>query len=151
LRMVEITEAPIPVTRWRAEMEDPACGAVVTFEGLVRDHHQGKKVLRLSYECYKPMALKVLADIREKALGRWKIAQLLIAHRTGEIPIGEAAVLVAAASAHRKEAFEAAAWAMDEIKREAPIWKHETYADGTSLWVEDHCVEGHSHEQAIRA
>jgi len=149
--MVEITDRPIPVTRWRAELSDPSCGAVVVFEGVVRDHHAGKKVVKLSYECYKPMALKVLAGIREEALGRWKVERLLIVHRIGDIPIGEAAVLVAAASAHRKEAFEAAAWAMDEIKREAPIWKHETYADGTSLWVEDHCVGGVAHEQAIRA
>jgi molybdopterin synthase catalytic subunit len=146
LSMVEITAEPIPVTRWRAELSHPSCGAVVAFEGLVRDHHEGKKVLRLSYECYKSMALKVLASIREQVLRRWKVERLLIVHRTGEIPIGEAAVLVAAASAHRKEAFEAAAWAMDEIKREAPIWKHETYSDGTSLWVEDHCVGGDSHE-----
>jgi molybdopterin synthase catalytic subunit len=126
-------------------MTDPSCGAYVTFEGVVRDHHDGKKVVGLSYECYRPMALKVLETIREAALERWAITEMLIVHRTGEIPIGEAAVLVTAASAHRKEAFEACAWAMDEIKREAPIWKHETYADGTSLWVEDNCVTHKSH------
>jgi molybdopterin synthase catalytic subunit len=143
--LVEITDKSILIQRLRERLSDPSCGAVVAFEGLVRDHHEGKKVVKLAYECYGPMALKVLEGIRREALGRWPIRELSIAHRIGDVPIGEAAVWVGAASAHRKEAFEAAAWAMDEIKREAPIWKHETYADGITTWVEDSCVTPHRH------
>ncbi len=143
--MVEITNIPIAAEKLRRNLADDACGAVVVFEGLVRNHHDGKKVTELSYECYRPMALKVLEQIRAEALGRWKLGKLIIAHRTGMIPIGEAAVWVGVSSAHRKEAFEACSWAMDEIKREAPIWKHEIYEDGTTLWVEDTCVTTHSH------
>ena len=143
--MVKITDEPIQINGLRSRLLDPSCGAIVVFEGLVRDHHDGKKVIRLAYECYKPMALKVLEEIREAALERWEINDLLIVHRVGEIPIGEAAVFVAVSSVHRKEAFEVAAWAMDEIKREAPIWKRETYQDGTSIWVEESCVSHHHH------
>lgn len=143
--MIQITDKRIPANLFRSGAPDPSCGALVIFEGLVRDHHQGRKVVGLSYECYKPMALKVLEGIREAALERWSLGDLWIIHRVGKVPIGEAAVFVAVTSAHRKEAFEACAWAMDEIKLEAPIWKHETYEDGTSVWVEDHCVVAHSH------
>jgi molybdopterin synthase catalytic subunit len=143
--MVQITDKPIQPEVLRERLSDPSCGALVAFEGLVRNHHAGKKVAGLSYECYRPMALKVLESIRREAMERWELRDLFISHRTGNIPIGEAAVWVGTASSHRKEAFAACAWAMDEIKRKAPIWKHETYEDGTSLWVEDHCVEAHNH------
>lgn len=141
--MIEITEKPIQIEELKTKLADESCGAVVVFEGLVRDHHDGKEVTRLSYECYKPMALKSLEEVRREAMERWDIRDLFISHRVGDIPLGEAAVWVGVSSVHRKEAFEACAWAMDEIKRQVPIWKHETYADGTSLWVEDHCVEAH--------
>lgn len=145
--MIEITDRPIQIEGLKIKLADESCGAVVAFEGLVRNHHAGKKVTGLSYECYKPMALRVLEGIRREAMERWDLRDLFISHRTGKIPIGEAAVWVGTASSHRKESFEACAWAMDEIKRSAPIWKHETYEDGTSLWVEDHCVTAHRHHE----
>jgi molybdopterin synthase catalytic subunit len=138
--MIAITEKPITPQAWEKAIGDGSCGAVVTFEGRTRNHHQGKAVAELHYECYRPMALKVLLRLREEAVQRWGLQDLWIVHRVGLIPIGETAVWVAAASAHRKEAFEACAWAMDAIKLRAPIWKKETYADGTQSWVEDHCV-----------
>jgi molybdopterin synthase catalytic subunit len=91
------------------------------------------------------MALKELGRIRQEALERWGLHDLWIAHRVGLVPLGEAAVWVGVASVHRKEAFEACAWAMDEIKLRAPIWKKETYADGSQTWVEDNCVPGQRH------
>ncbi len=142
--MIEIQEKLISSQKLRELIADETCGAVVIFEGLVRNHHQGKKVTELRYEAFKPMALKVLADIREEALRRWELHDLWIVHRTGLISIEEAAVWVGVASSHRKEAFEACQWAMDEIKLRAPIWKHETYEDGSSVWVEDQCVTAHS-------
>lgn len=143
--MVEITEAKLSGGEWQKAIGDEACGAVVAFEGRVRNHHDGKQVMELRYECYRPMALKVLARIREEALRRWPLHDLWIAHRVGLVPLGEAAVWIATASAHRKEAFEACAWAMDQVKLEAPIWKKETYSDGTQSWVEDSCVPTHVH------
>jgi molybdopterin synthase catalytic subunit len=143
--MIEITEKILPVAERQSRIADVTCGAVVSFEGRVRDHHDGKKVAELRYECYRPMALKVLERIRQEAIGRWGLHDLWITHRVGRVPLGEAAVQVLAASAHRKGAFEACAWAMDTIKLEAPIWKHEAYTDGTQTWVEDNCVPGHHH------
>ncbi|HVZ81426.1 MAG TPA: molybdenum cofactor biosynthesis protein MoaE [bacterium] len=143
--MIEITQEPLKTTERQAKIADVTCGAVVAFEGRVRDHHDGKQVAELRYECYGPMALKELGLIRREALERWPLHDLWIAHRVGVVPLGEAAVWVGASSVHRKEAFEACAWAMDEVKLRAPIWKKETYADGTRTWVEDNCVPGHRH------
>ena len=143
--MIQITENSLNPSEWKARMADVTCGAVVVFEGRVRDHHDGKAVAELRYECYKPMAMKELERIRQEAKDRWPLHDLWIAHRVGSIPLGEAAVWVGVASAHRKEAFEACAWAMDEIKLRAPIWKKETYTDGSQTWVEDYCVPGHRH------
>lgn len=143
--MLDIHETPLRCGEWEKAIGDKTCGAVVAFEGRARDHHDGKPVAELRYECYRSMALKVLERIQREAIDRWGLRDLWIVHRTGLVPLGEAAVWVAAASSHRKEAFQACAWAMDAIKLEAPIWKHETYADGTANWVEDNCVPGHSH------
>lgn len=143
--MIEITEQALQGSQWEKTIADVTCGAVVVFEGRVRDHHDGKKVAELRYECYKPMALKELGRIRREAMDRWPLHDLWIAHRVGPVPLGEAAVWVGVASHHRKEAFEACAWAMDEVKLRAPIWKKETYTDGTQTWVEDNCVPGHDH------
>ena len=138
--MIEIIEKKLSGDEWQKALGDESCGAVAAFEGRARNHHDGKKVIELRYECYRPMALRTLTAIREEAIRRWGLHDLGIVHRVGLVPIGEAAVWVGAASSHRKEAFEACAWAMDEVKLRAPIWKHETYADGTAVWVEDHCV-----------
>jgi molybdopterin synthase catalytic subunit len=143
--MIEITEKSLTPSEWQTQIADVTCGAVVVFEGRVRDHHDGKQVAELRYECYRPMALKELGRIRQEALERWGLHDLWIAHRVGLVPLGEAAVWVGVASVHRKEAFEACAWAMDEIKLRAPIWKKETYADGSQTWVEDNCVPGQRH------
>jgi len=142
--MIRIVEEKIE-TQEMQNIGDKSCGAVVAFEGRVRNHHDGKKIAELRYECYRSMALKTLREIREEALRRWELHDLWIVHRVGLIPLGEAAVWVGTASAHRKEAFEACAWAMDEVKLRAPIWKHETYEDGTKVWVEDNCVPSHVH------
>jgi molybdopterin synthase catalytic subunit len=143
--VIKIQETTLLCGEWAKAIGDDSCGAVVAFEGRVRNHHQNKVVAELRYECFRPMALKVLAQIKEEAIRRWGLQDLWIVHRVGLIPIGEAAVWVAAASSHRQEAFEACAWAMDAIKLQAPIWKKETYADGTQSWVEDHCV----HEKPV--
>ena len=143
--MIEITEKELLGSDWVQTLGDESCGAVVTFEGRVRNHHDGKKVAELRYECYRPMALKILAHIREEAVRRWELHDLWIVHRVGLVPLGETAVWVGTTSVHRKEAFEACAWVMDQVKMEAPIWKKETYADGSQSWVEENCVSHHVH------
>ena len=134
--MIDVTEEKLDSARIREQLLDPAAGAVVVFEGCARDHHLGRAVDLLAYEAFVPMALAELARIREEALTRFGLVRCAIHHRTGEVPLREAAVVVGCASAHRKEAFEAVAWIMDRIKDSVPIWKVENYRDGGKAWVE---------------
>lgn len=136
--LVRVVAGPLDAEALRQLLTDPRAGALVLFEGRARDHHEGKAVLKLSYEAYAPMAEKVLEDLRRQAIARFGLTGCAIHHRIGEVPLTEAAVLVATASAHRAESFRAAAWAMDEIKDKVPIWKREAYQDGTEAWVECH-------------
>jgi molybdopterin synthase catalytic subunit len=111
------------------------CGAIVTFLGTTRDHHDGRRVERLEYEAYDRMALEALGRIEREAAGRFAIATCVIVHRLGEVPAGEASVAVVIAAHHRGPAFDAARWAMDELKRAVPIWKKEHFAGGAAGWV----------------
>lgn len=119
----------------RVELFDPAAGAYVAFEGWIRNKNEGHEVLRLEYEAYDVIAIKegqkVIAEAREK----YPILQAHCVHRTGLLEIGECAVWVGVASAHRDEAFLACRYIIDEVKVRLPIWKKEHYVDGHSGWV----------------
>jgi len=136
LHPIRVQEEALDVAALRAAASDPAAGAVVVFEGTARDHHEGQAVADLAYEAFVPMAEAELAKLREAALSRFGLCRCLIHHRIGVVPLLEAAVVIVTASAHRKEAFEAAAWLMDRIKESVPIWKRERYAEGGEAWVE---------------
>jgi len=133
---IAVTEAPLDSAGVRSAALDPRAGAVVLFEGCARDHHAGRAVDQLAYEAFVPMAEAELGRIRDEATARFGLVRCLIHHRLGPVPLLEAAVLVAAAAPHRREAFEAAAWIMDRIKDRVPIWKRERYRDGAQAWVE---------------
>jgi molybdopterin synthase catalytic subunit len=111
------------------------CGAIATFVGIVRDEHGGRRVLWLEYEAYEPLAIKAFARIDEEAGERWPSIALAIHHRIGRLEIGEASVVIAAASPHRPEAFAACRYAIERIKQIAPIWKHEHF-EGGDVWIE---------------
>jgi len=134
--LIDIVEEKIDPKKLYKELNDKSCGAVITFEGRVRDHNHGKQIFELHYECYIPMALKVMDKIKEEALSKYAIKQVFAVHRIGNIPIGEIAVWIAVLSVHRKEAFDACEYVIDEIKTRVPIWKLEKYKDGTMEWVE---------------
>ncbi|MBI4576560.1 MAG: molybdenum cofactor biosynthesis protein MoaE [Planctomycetes bacterium] len=104
---------------------DPAAGATALFLGTVRDHHEGHRVLGLRYEAYPEMAVEQIGAMVEEARGRWPLERVAVSHRTGDLEVGAVSVAVAVSSAHRREAFEACAWIMDRVKRDAPIWKEE--------------------------
>ena len=114
-------------------VQGAGCGAVVSFVGVVRDSNQGKKVVRLEYEAYPEMALRIFEHISAQAREKWA-ARLAIHHRTGALQPGEISVVIAAAAAHRADAFEACRHAIEALKKEAPIWKRELYPDGSS-WI----------------
>ena len=135
---IRVAVEPLDAEALRILLTDARAGALVLFEGRARDHHEGRAVLRLSYEAYGPMAEKELERLRQEAIARFGLINCAVHHRTGEVPLTEAAVIVAASSAHRAEAFQAAAWVMDEIKASVPIWKREQYKDGSEAWVECH-------------
>ncbi len=112
-----------------------AFGALVTFVGTVRGEHQGRRVVRLEYESYEPLALKALAQVADEAAGHWPEARLAVHHRLGVLALGEASVVIVAAAPHRAEAFQACRYAIERIKQIVPIWKHERFEDGEA-WVE---------------
>lgn len=117
-----------------AEVASHNSGAVVTFSGNVRDHDHGKSVKSLRYEIH-PSSSQILSETVEVVALRHNLTGVAVAHRYGEIPIGDAALIVAVAAAHRGEAFSACVELVDEIKAKIPIWKHQVFADGTDEWV----------------
>jgi molybdopterin synthase catalytic subunit len=133
---IRVQEAALDAAALRAAAADPTAGAVVVFEGTARDHHEGQAVADLAYEAFVPMAEAELAKLRDAALARYGLCRCFVHHRIGVVPLLEAAVVIVTASAHRKEAFEAAAWLMDRIKESVPIWKRERYQGGGEAWVE---------------
>ncbi|MCX7622949.1 MAG: molybdopterin converting factor subunit 1 [Thermomicrobium sp.] len=112
----------------------PGAGTIVTFVGTVREQARGKRVRYLEYEAYAEAAEEAFAQIASEIAGRWPILGVAIHHRTGRLAIGEASVVIAVASAHRAEAFEACRYAIERLKQVAPIWKKEVYEDG-EVWI----------------
>jgi molybdopterin synthase catalytic subunit len=139
--VIEILSRPLEIPKYQRLLDDASCGGQCVFEGRVRTHNEGREVLALAYECYEPMALRQMAELRNLALERFKLGKAVLAHRIGAVPIGEAAVWIGVASAHREEAFSACRFLIDEVKLKVPIWKKETYHSGNCAWVG--CSHGH--------
>ena len=110
-------------------------GGVVTFAGLVRNHNQGRQVRFLEYEAYQPLAVRALRQIVDEAKAAWPRVRVAVHHRVGRLEIGEASILIAAASAHRADAFAASRYVIERVKQIVPIWKHEHF-DGGDVWLE---------------
>ena len=110
-------------------------GAIVTFVGTVRGENQGRKVLRLEYEAYEPLALRVFRLIADEVRAHWPSARVAVRHRTGALALGEASVAIAAASPHRAEAFAACRYVIERVKQIAPVWKREFF-EGGDMWIE---------------
>eukprot|EP00889_Picochlorum_renovo_P003894 jgi/Picre1/30924/NNA_006283.t1 len=134
---VAITPHALDVAACTDWVRHESCGAVATFLGTTRDTFDGKRVTRLEYEAYEPMAKKKMWEVCEHARSRWNgIARMGIWHRIGTVPVKESSVLIAVSSAHRKDALECCAWAIDELKATVPIWKKEIY-EGGEVWKEN--------------
>lgn len=130
-----ITDQPIDRERLRAQLANPACGALVEFEGRIRNRNEGRQVLRLEYEAYRPLAEREGREIIAEALAEFEIAEAACIHREGLLELGDAAVIVMVGAAHRDAGFNACRYIIDEVKRRLPIWKKEHYADGQAHWV----------------
>ena len=130
-----LTQEPIDPVAMAAGLDDPRAGAVLTFEGRVRNHNAGHAVGHLEYQAYPALALATGQRILDEEVARHGIMGAHAVHRTGPLQIGDLAVWVGVASAHRGPAFDAARAIMERLKYELPIWKKETYADGRTEWV----------------
>lgn len=130
-----ITHERIDAAALQAKLVQGRDGAVVIFDGVVRDNSKGRRTLYLEYEAYEPMAVEVMAGIGRELAAAHEISRIGIVHRTGRLEIGESSIAVVVASPHRKAAFEACAEAMDRVKRLVPVWKKE-YFEGGEVWVE---------------
>lgn len=135
-----LTDAPIDVAALERRLADPGNGALVSFTGLVRDHNDGRQVLRLDYDAYRPMAERELRRVAEETSRRFPVTGLILVHRLGSLAIGDVAVAVLAAAAHRDEAFAACREALEAIKRDVPIWKREHHPDG-ARWVDARALD----------
>jgi molybdopterin synthase catalytic subunit len=139
----KIVEGPIDTIALEDEVRTDADGAVIVFRGVARRQSRGRDVVHLEYEAYPEMAEKVMAQIGDEMKRRWPITKVAIVHRTGVLEIGQASVVIAVSAPHRREAFEAAQYAIDRLKEIVPIWKKEVWSDG-SQWIGwEH--ESHSH------
>ena len=133
--MFELVRDPIDIRRIADDLQKPEDGAVVVFEGVVRNHAKGKAVRFLEYDAYEHMALKKLREIGDLAKREFEIREMAIVHRLGHMDIGECSTVIVVASAHRGPAFDACRFAIDKIKEIVPIWKKEFYEDG-EVWIE---------------
>lgn len=133
--LVSLVRKVIDVNALVALVVGPANGAVVTFEGVVRDNTSGRPTEFLEYDCYEPMALRLMQDLAVDIRSNYAIGEVAMAHRLGKLGIGEASVVIAVSAPHRKPAFEACLEAINRLKSTVPIWKKEHFAGG-EIWVE---------------
>lgn len=139
--LFEVTADPLDPQRLADHVRKDESGAVVLFYGVVRNNSMGRRVLYLEYDAYPEMATQVMRKIAEEAKERWPVTDIAMQHRTGHLEIGEASLLIAVSSAHRKEALEACHALVDRFKEVAPIWKKEVW-EGGEEWIEWEHAEG---------
>ena len=129
----EVTEAPISVTELADAVQDAAAGAVVTFEGVVRNHDAERAVTGIGYSCH-PTAGQVVKQIAQDVAQQGRVRALGVVHRVGDLSVGEVALAVAVSSDHRAEAFAVCSQIVEEVKECLPVWKRQTFTDGSSQW-----------------
>jgi len=136
---VELFDGLLPADRVRAFVTgDRLLGGIVTFEGVTRseDDVSHGRLIRLDYEAYAPMAVRQMRTLAETACSRWSAGRIALVHRLGQVPPGEASVMIAVGCPHRVEAFDACRWLIDALKKDVPIWKKDVFEDGFVRWVE---------------
>ena len=135
--LVAVTSNPLSLEALSAEVADSGAvdGAVASFVGLVRQQNHGRRVSYLEYEAYEPLAVRALERILEEARSAWPDVRVGVHHRIGRLELGEASIVIVAASAHRADAFAACRYTIERVKQIVPIWKHEHF-DGGDVWLE---------------
>lgn len=133
--LTALTRKPIVAEKLLAAAKRGEDGAVVVFDGIVRNNSRGRQTLHLDYEAYEEMADRQMDELARTARDRFGVRQVTIIHRLGRLLVGETSVLIVVTSAHRAQAFEACRWLIDTLKKTVPIWKKETFVDG-SVWAD---------------
>lgn len=143
--MFSIATTPLDLAALRATVLDPACGAITGFEGLVRNHNEGRVVRSLEYDAHPVLAEREGRRVMEEALDSFDITRAAACHRVGHLAIGDIAVAVYVSAPHRQAAFEACRFLINAIKTRVPVWKREHFPDGTSEWLAacPGCRHGH--------
>ena len=134
---IKITAETLSIDKVFAKASSDSAGAINIFVGTVRKTTKSKEVVRLEYEAYEQMAIKEMEKIAHQAQNKWPIENIIIHHRQGILKVGEAAVLIAVSTPHRKESFEACQFIIDTLKQRVTIWKKEVFGDGEE-WVSAH-------------
>ena len=134
--MISITKDIIDQLKILEQLKDNSSGAIVFFTGIVRDHNSKENVEGIFYEAYEEMVEEVLKKIEKEISGNWNIKKFIAIHRIGYLKVGEISVIVGVSSEHRKEAFEACSYGIENIKKRCPIWKKEKMESGDSEWVQ---------------
>jgi molybdopterin synthase catalytic subunit len=134
---IELTEMALSLEAVLQHVETDAAGGICIFIGTVRDTTQGKTILGLEFEAYRPMAIAEMEKIAQTVMDRWPVLNVAIHHRIGTLGIGEIPVIIAVSAAHRGAAFEACRYCIDTLKETVPIWKKERFTDG-EIWVSAH-------------
>ncbi len=134
IRLAELRGVPLSVDEVRAAVADPAAGGIALFVGVVRDNDLGREVTGLSYTAH-PSAAAQLRRVAERIACRFDVRAIAALHRTGDLAVGDIAVVVGVSTGHRAEAFEACHALIDDLKESVPIWKHQRFATGDSEWV----------------
>lgn len=134
IRLVEVRESALSADEVMAAVADPAAGGIALFVGMVRNHDDDREVTALSYSAH-PSAAAEMRQVAEKVAAKFEVNALAVVHRTGDLRIGDLAVVAAASAGHRAQAFEACRALIDEVKASVPVWKHQVFADGSTEWV----------------
>jgi molybdopterin synthase catalytic subunit len=134
---IKLTQEELKLQEVARLVESASAGGTCYFVGTVRNSTSGKKVQRLEFEAYEPMALSEMQKIAQTVLDRWPLLKVVMHHRSGILEIGDVPVIIAVAAAHRKAAFEACHYCIDTLKETVPIWKKEVFEDG-AVWVSAH-------------
>lgn len=134
VRLIAVRDTPLSVDEVFTAVGDPAAGGIALFVGTVRDHDGGADVEELGYSCH-PSAEAEMRRVAEKIAAEFPVRAIAAVHRVGDLRIGDLAVVVAVACAHRAEAFTACRKLIDDLKQDTPIWKHQKFSNGTEEWV----------------
>lgn len=131
-----VQSEPLSMDALIAETDSPEAGALIVFSGTVREHNEGKAVATIEYSAYEPVAERRLREIEQDTQQRFDVTCCRIQHRIGPMAIGDSSVMIVVRAPHRADAYEASRYAIDTVKQSVPIWKYETYTDGTHDYVQ---------------